>query len=308
MSNGARVVAVADSDSRSAQELARLAGARASTLDALYTNNEIQVVHVCTPPEAHYDIIAGALAAGKHVLSEKPLGATVAQVRSLHSTASAAGVLLCPSHQMPFQRGVRRFIAARQRLGTIRHVVAEICTAGADQEDDVGKERIVRDILPHPLSLSRAFGVSPLADASWNARTSGPGELLVIGSVANVGVSFLLSAHGRPTSNAVRVIADAGTVTFDLFHGYSVFESGGASRLRKLTRPFAGSGLTIANATANGLRRAIEGETAFPGLRELVRRFYQAVSGAAASPISAEESIDIAVAREAIIEAAARSS
>jgi hypothetical protein len=208
---------------------------------------------------------------------------------------------LCPSLQMPFQRGVRRFLTAQSALGKIRHITAEICTAGADSGPDELRTQILADILPHPLSVALAFGASPLAGVDWKVLAPAEGEMIVIGVAGGVGLSFLLSTRGRPTSNSMRVITDLGTVTLDLFHGYSVFERGNTSRFAKAARPFAGSGLTIANATANGLRRAIEGETSFPGLRELVRRFYAAVRDEGPLPITAEESIDIAAARDAIM-------
>ncbi len=298
--NGARVVFIADASIERAAALARLTGARAMTIPGAFAS-EADIVHVCTPPSEHVRIVRAALHAGKHVLCEKPLAQSAVDVIELHRIAGEKGLTLCPSLQMPFQRGVRRFVDAKSSLGVVRHVSAEVCTAGAEDLTDEGRSRILADILPHPLSVSRAFGASPFSNVEWKVVSPMQGELMVSGVAGGIGLSFLLSTRGRPTNNSMRVIADAGTVTLDLFHGYSVFERGTTSRFRKLTRPFAGSGLTVASATANGLRRAIEGETSFPGLRELVKRFYLAVAGEAASPISVDESVDIAAARDGIM-------
>ena len=127
-----------------------------------------------------------------------------------------------------------------------------------------------------------------------------PGELIVSGSCGNVGISFLISTHSRPTSNILRVFGDAGTATIDLFHGYAYAESGSVSRLRKLTRPFTASALTFGHALANGMRRTVDRETSFPGMRELVRRFYTAINQRTTSPITPDEALDIARARDRI--------
>src|SRR5918995_6518215 len=43
----------------------------------------VDVVHICTPNALHYPMAKDALAAGKHVLCEKPLAPSAAQAREL---------------------------------------------------------------------------------------------------------------------------------------------------------------------------------------------------------------------------------
>ncbi|HEX2721766.1 MAG TPA: hypothetical protein VHM24_02530, partial [Gemmatimonadaceae bacterium] len=116
-------------------------------------------------------------------------------------------------------------------------------------------------------------------------------------------LSILLSTLGRPTTNSLRVIADHGTGTADLFHGYAIIERGTVSRARKITHPFVRSALIAANAVANGARRGLTAETAFPGLRELVRLFYDSIRSGTPPPIAAETTLDTAAARDRIIAA-----
>ena len=73
------------------------------------------------------------------------------------------------------------------------------------------------------------------------------------------------------------------------------------SRFEKLSRPFAGAALVVSAATGNLARRALRGETAYPGLRELVTRFYRATIDGSESPINAAESVDVARARDRLI-------
>jgi hypothetical protein len=109
-----------------------------------------------------------------------------------------------------------------------------------------------------------------------------------------------ISAHGRPTENVLRVVADAGSVEVNLFHGFAVRRSPTVSRSAKIAQPFRNAGLELVSASGNLVRRAIRREPAYPGLRELVRQFYASVSTGSQNPILANETIDVARARDVI--------
>src|SRR5215207_5645099 len=50
---------------------------------ALIADPEVEVVHNCTPNAVHFEISRAIIAAGKHVVSEKPLATTSAESRQL---------------------------------------------------------------------------------------------------------------------------------------------------------------------------------------------------------------------------------
>lgn len=60
---------------------------------ALLADPEIQVVHNCTPNHLHFPITKDILAAGKHVVSEKPLAMNSGESRELVRLAKEAGVV-----------------------------------------------------------------------------------------------------------------------------------------------------------------------------------------------------------------------
>ncbi|RYD26181.1 MAG: Gfo/Idh/MocA family oxidoreductase [Lysobacteraceae bacterium] len=71
-------------------------------------------VALCTPPQGRHRLAAMALAAGKHVMLEKPPGATVAEVESLIAMATARGVTLFAAWHSRFAPAVepaRAFLA-----------------------------------------------------------------------------------------------------------------------------------------------------------------------------------------------------
>jgi D-galactose 1-dehydrogenase len=76
-------------------------------LDALLAGQEeIDAIAMCQPPQVRFDAAARALRAGKHVLLEKPPGATLAEVRVLTSLAERMGVTLFAAWHSRFAPGV----------------------------------------------------------------------------------------------------------------------------------------------------------------------------------------------------------
>jgi len=94
-STGARAVAVADGTPARA-ELARSKGLRVySTIDALLTDAEVQAILVATPTAMHFNHASAALAAGKHVMVEKPMSLDLPSSQKLVEDAAARNLTLC---------------------------------------------------------------------------------------------------------------------------------------------------------------------------------------------------------------------
>jgi predicted dehydrogenase len=96
---GGVVAAVAGSTPRSSAAAASrlLAERAASTAEELVDADDVDVVHICTPNHLHAPLAERAMAAGKHVVCEKPLSTGVDSSRRLADlAASAAGVTAVP--------------------------------------------------------------------------------------------------------------------------------------------------------------------------------------------------------------------
>jgi len=87
-------VACADLDAASAEAFAAEHGLRTEPVDELLADPEVELVLNLTPPNAHAPLIRSALAAGKHVYSEKPLATSVAEGRELVAQAEQLGLRL----------------------------------------------------------------------------------------------------------------------------------------------------------------------------------------------------------------------
>ena len=78
-----RLVAVADLNEPRAAEVAAEQGVVSRTVDELLASDDIDAVINLTIPAAHVEVGLRALAAGKHVFAEKPLGLSTAEARPL---------------------------------------------------------------------------------------------------------------------------------------------------------------------------------------------------------------------------------
>lgn len=67
---------------------------------------DITVISLCLPPVPRYDYAAKAIAAGRHVMLEKPPGATLAEVYALADMARNAGVTLFATWHSRMAKGV----------------------------------------------------------------------------------------------------------------------------------------------------------------------------------------------------------
>lgn len=63
-------------------------------LDELCADPEVQIVHLCTPPDTHLALTRQLAQAGKHILVDKPLARTLADADAMIATCASAGVVL----------------------------------------------------------------------------------------------------------------------------------------------------------------------------------------------------------------------
>jgi predicted dehydrogenase len=89
------VIACADLDGDRARALADESGvARACSPRELLEDPDVELVVNLTPPVAHATVSLEAIAAGKHVYSEKPLAVTVSEARAVLAAARDRGLLV----------------------------------------------------------------------------------------------------------------------------------------------------------------------------------------------------------------------
>jgi predicted dehydrogenase len=153
--DGVRLTAVADPEP---QALRRVTQGRslAGYADAgeMFEREELDLVSVVAPTSLHLPIVEAALAAGVHVLVEKPIAATRAEAEAMMAAADRAGRMLTVGHIERFNPAIlelRRRLAAGE-LGRVFEVTATRLGPFPARIRDVG---VVVDLAPHDIDVMR---------------------------------------------------------------------------------------------------------------------------------------------------------
>ena len=120
------VVAIAASSESSAQKKAAALGVPRAygSYEALIADPDVHVVHNTTPNYLHVPVIRAAIAARKHVVSDKPLATAAADARALLEAAARAGIVHAVTFNYrgnPLVQQARAMIAAGE-LGDVHFV------------------------------------------------------------------------------------------------------------------------------------------------------------------------------------------
>jgi predicted dehydrogenase len=178
-----RAVAVAARDAEKTAAFARLHGIDTvhDSAAALIEDPQVDVVYISTPHPLHHGQALEAIAAGKHVLIEKPIAMSATQAREITDAGRAAGVLVQEAMWTRYlpQSDIVRQVLADGLLGDVRLVRAD---------------------------FGFVFGYDP-GHRLWDAELGG-GALLDAGVYP---ISFASSVLGAPTAvSAVGSLAPSG--------------------------------------------------------------------------------------------------
>ncbi|MFJ8079639.1 Gfo/Idh/MocA family protein [Streptomyces sp. NPDC096205] len=203
---------------------------------ALIARDDIDLVDICTPGDSHAEIALAALAAGKHVLCEKPLANTVEEAVEMARAAEEAyldGKLAMVGfnyRRVPALALARRMIG-EGRLGALRHVrVTYLQDWLADPEFPLTwrlrRERAgsgaLGDLGAHAVDIAQHLAGEPLAGVSALTETfvrerplpAGAGTGCGAGSGAGSGLSAVSAAGTVSGTGPGTVTATGpGTVT-----------------------------------------------------------------------------------------------
>jgi predicted dehydrogenase len=166
-------------------------------LEELLLDPRIEAVMIATPPRTHHALARTALLAGRHVLVEKPLAASIAEAEDLISVAAEMDRVLMPGHTFlysPPVNKVRELIASGE-LGEVYFITSSRMNLGLYQADGV-----VSDLAPHDLSILLYWldrPVTQIAASGQSVFQEGVPETAFLtvgfeqGATANVQISWL---------------------------------------------------------------------------------------------------------------------
>ena len=191
-------------------------GVRAyATVGALLA--DVDAVSVVVPTKAHFAVAREAIAAGKHVLIEKPITATLAEADELLALAAQKGVLVQIGHIERFNRAIRAaapYIDGPLFLDSDR--LAPFSPRGADVA-------VVLDLMIHDIDLLLSLVGSKVKDVS----AAGIPVLTPSVDIANARITFENGAVATITASRVsrdrmrklRIFQRNGYLSLDLAAG-----------------------------------------------------------------------------------------
>lgn len=232
-----RAVAVAARDAVKTQAFASEHGIETvhPTPTALIEDSGVDAVYIATPHPLHHDLALEAIAAGKHVLIEKPIAMSATEARSITDAGRAAGVLVQEAMWTRYlpQADIIRQVLADGLLGDVRLVRADF---GFVMPFDP-THRLWDPKLGGGALLDA--GVYPISFAS--SVIGPPTSVTAVGSLTSTGVDeradLLLTTAGGATAYASTSLVTSLPVTA------AIYGSGGRLDIHK---PFFGpSGVTL---------------------------------------------------------------
>ncbi len=210
---GSRLLAVVDARQPVRDAVAAELGTRA-VADYRELLGAVDAVSIVTPTPAHFEIARDFLAAGTHVLVEKPVTETVAQARELVELARRQGRLLQVGHLERFNAAV---LAAEPHLAGPRFIECQRLAPFKERGTDVN---VVLDLMIHDIDIVQTIVGAPLEtiDAVGTPVFSGAVDIanarlrFANGCVANVTASRV----SLKTERKLRVFRDDAYVSIDL--------------------------------------------------------------------------------------------
>ena len=121
---------------------------------------QIDAAVIATPTRFHHAVAMELLAAGVHLLVEKPLASTAAQANDLVAAARAAGAVLQVGHVERFNPAM---VAARPHLGPPKYIEAVRRSGFSFRSTDIG---VVLDLMVHDIDLVLSLVRSPVREVS----------------------------------------------------------------------------------------------------------------------------------------------
>jgi predicted dehydrogenase len=305
-----QVVAVADLSPASASYAAGRWGAEASytSHQELLSGARPEVVHVLTPPTTHPAIVADCLRAGTHVICEKPLAPTAAELATLRTLADARELWLLEDQNYRWNDPVlaMQSLVRDGRLGEVRDVdvrmALRIRDGGAFADPHLRSSAHdlpagpIHDVLTHLAYLGLLFvpgaAEAERVSAHWSNHGADDGmwrwddlDATIVDGPRHLRLRF--SASTRPEAFSLVVRGDLGEAETDLFQPYLSVRA--PRSVGKELTPVVNhvvNGSKLATAGARNLVQKLLQHSAYHGLHRFLEATYAALQEGGPPPLT----------------------
>lgn len=225
--HGAKLVGLWNRSQDRAQQRAAEFGCQVySSPEAMVKDPAIDAVFVLTNLETHLEYTRLALEHGKHVLVEKPVGVSVAEIAEMDRLATAKGLVCMPGHNYIYEAGMNR-TKELVEAGELGRVVSAYVMYNIHHPEEVAKRYpgVVRQILTHHSYILLYLVGKPVELCAMKATLhyqEYPEEDIAMvqmrlanGALAHFCASFAADDHaGDPWTVMVKVIGTAGSTRY----------------------------------------------------------------------------------------------
>jgi predicted dehydrogenase len=224
---GARLVGLWNRNQDRARERAAQFGcANYASPDDLVNDPAVDAVFVLTNLETHLEYTALALGSGKHVLVEKPVGVSVAEIERMKALADAKDLVCMPGHNYIYEGGMVRTRELVEN-GDLGKLVSAYVMYNIHHPEEVAKRYpgVVRQILTHHSYILLYLVGKPVELCAMKATLhyqEYPEEDIAMvqmrlanGALAHFCASFAADDHAAdPWTVMVKVIGTAGSTRY----------------------------------------------------------------------------------------------
>lgn len=317
----ARIVAVCDRSEATARYAQERYGADRRYHDhrEMLAAEQLDVVHVCTPPQTHRAIVEDALDAGLHVVCEKPLVPTAREAEELLAHAARVGRHLVESRNLLYNDPVLALDAmvAEGRLGEVRDIDVLLSldlTAGPFGDLNLTGPGValpggaVHDFLPHLSYLFLHFAgcrgpvdgvVGHLRNASGNPRV-GFDQLDALVESGAVRGRLRVASDLAPDAFRVRLHGTVASVETDLYNPYLRVEGGALTGKRAPIEQLVSGTKLVASSVAN-LRNKVLQHTTYHGLPRMLDAIHADLLAGRAPAITPQDMVATAALTDELV-------
>jgi predicted dehydrogenase len=309
---GAIIVGLCDSNPRQAEEMARRCSISNVYGDPaqLLKEQQLDVVHILTPPQTHADVAVLAMEAGVNVLVEKPMAVSVEEADRMVQTAQRTGMRLCVDHNRLFDPVMleAKEMVARGAIGEVVGVEVFQGYVRVSQKSHSGEAGwvsqlpggLVQNIAPHPISLLLAFmpEAQPVSVATKQTGLCpvSPFEEVRVTFEGKRGLGMLtLSLSSQPYLNYLTVYGSQATFQVNLNNNTLI-----VYKDRRLPKLLAKSWFNIdqslqllSNTMKTGLQVLTGKMNFYPGMGTLIRHYYDCLENGGLPPVSGEDGREV---------------
>jgi len=120
-------------------------------VNQVFQDPEIKAVVIATPVKTHFDLSVKVLEAGKHILVEKPLATSIAEVEQIGKIANKRNLVVMVGHTFLYNAAVRyvKQLIDSGEIGDVRYIYSQRLNLGRIRSD----VDALWNLAPHDISI-----------------------------------------------------------------------------------------------------------------------------------------------------------